>query len=112
MISTKNRTLGKQLATTNSTIYIVPNNWESTVSSILITNITSSSQTVSLDWYEAASGTYYPITKLTVVPANGIVQITDAFYLSQADYIRGLSGTAASITVSILVEEAFSPAQF
>ena len=112
MISTKNRTLGLQLGTSNATIYTVPNNWEGIVSSILITNLTSSSQTISLDWYDSAAATYYPITKLTQVLPNGIIQITDVLYLGQGDIIRGLAGTASSINVSIRVEEVFSPSQF
>ena len=112
MTSTKNRTLGLELGTSNATIYTVPNNWEGTVSSILITNLTSSVRTVSLDWYDSASTTYHPITKLTQVPPNGVIQITDVLYLGQGDLIRGLASAAASINVSIRVEEAFSPSQF
>ena len=111
-MSTKNRTIGLQLGTTNSTIYTVPNNWDGTVSSILITNLTASTKTVSLDWYDSAATTYYPIVKLTPLPPNGVVQITDVLYLGQGDLIRGLAGTAASVNVSIRVEEAFSPSQF
>lgn len=111
-MSTKNRTLGRELGTSNSTIYTVPNNWEGSVTSILITNLTGTVRTVSLDWYDSASTTYYPIVKEAPVPANGIIQITDPLWLGQGDTIRGLASAAASITVSIRVEELFSPTQF
>ena len=111
-MSTKNRTLGLQLGTSNSTIYTTPTNWEGSVTSIIITNLTGSTKTVSLDWYESASTTYYAILKLTPVPPNGIIQITDPLWLSQGDTIRGLASASASITVSIRVEELFSPTQF
>ena len=111
-METKNRTLGAALGTTNSTIYTVPNNWDGTISSILITNLTAVPRTVSLDWYDSAATTYYSIAKTTIVPANGIIQITDVLYLGQGDLIRGLASAAASINVSIRVEEAFAPTQF
>ena len=112
MIATKNRTLGLQLGTSNANIYTVPSNWEGIVSSILITNLTGSVQTVSLDWYDSAATTYHPITKQTQVPPNGIIQLTDVLYLGHGDLIRGLAGAVSSVNVSIRVEEVFSPAQF
>lgn len=111
-MSTKNRTLGFELGTSNSTIYTVPNNYEGQITSILITNLTGSARTISLDWYESASTTFYPILEQTQVPANGIIQITDSLWLNRGDTIRGLASAAASINVSIRVAESFSQTQF
>lgn len=111
-MATKNRTVGLQLATTNSTIYTVPNNWDTTISSIFVANDSSSPVTFSLDWYDSASTTYYTIAEKVSMLPNSIIQITDVLYLGQGDSIRGLASAVSSVTVSIRMEEGFAPTQF
>ena len=111
-MATKNRTVGLQLATTNATIYTVPDNWDGTISSICVANESSSPVTFSLDWYDSASTTYYTIAERVPMLPNSIIQITDVLYLGQGDTIRGLASAATSVTVSVRVEEAFAPAHF
>lgn len=110
--ATKNRTVGAVLGTSNSTVYTVPNNWDATVSSLLIANESSSTVTFSLDWYDSASTTYYTIAEKVIIGANSVIQLTDVLYLGQGDTLRGLASAATSVTVSVRVEEAFAPAQF
>ena len=110
--TTKNRTVGAILGTSDTTIYTVPNNWESTLSSIVVANESSSTVTFSLDWYDSASTTYYTFADKVLIGGNSVIQITDALYLGQGDLLRGLSSAADSVTISVLVEEIFSPAQF
>lgn len=111
-MTTKNRTVGLQLATSNSTVYTVPNNWDATVSSIFVSNEASSPVTFSLDWYDSASTTYYTIAEKVSMLPNSIIQITDILYLGQGDIIRGLASVGSSVTVSIRIEEGFAPSQF
>jgi hypothetical protein len=60
----------------------------------------------------SASTTYYTIAEKVPMLPNSIIQITDILYLGQGDTIRGLASAVSSVTVSVRVEEDFSPTQF
>jgi hypothetical protein len=108
MISTKNRTLGKLLTTSNADIYTVPTRYTTEVTSIVVSNASSSSTTFSLDWYDTTTSTWYTIAELVSLKPNSILQITHCFMLQAGDKFRGLAGADDAITVSIRVEEAYS----
>ena len=63
-MTTKNRTVALELTTANQDIYTVPNNYETQIKSILISNATTSQVKFSLDWYDSANTTYYTIDAL------------------------------------------------
>lgn len=105
---TKNRTLGKELTTTNSDIYTVPPRYTAMVSSIIVSNASSSSVTFSLDWYDAATTTYYTIAEAVVLKPNSMLQITDGFFLQAGDAFRGLASVGSVVTVSFSLEENYS----
>jgi hypothetical protein len=107
-MTTKSRTVAKQLTTSNSVIYTVPARYNAEITSIIISNNTSSAVTFSLDWYDTASSTYYTVAKITPVIANGVIQITDGFYLQSGDSFRGLASTNSAITVTVRTEEDYS----
>jgi len=104
---TKNKTFGKELLLTNSTIYIAPPRFESSVDSIIISNTSSATVTFSLEWYESSTSTYYKIANQVKMYPNSILQLTDGFILQPGDFIRGLSSVVSSITISIKVKEQF-----
>ena len=106
-MATKNRSVAKQLTTSNQDVYTVPNTWSSEVSSVLIANETDDAVTVDLEWYDAASTTYHTFAKSLNIPSNSIVQITDALFLQTQDKIRGLASDSNAITVTIKVYEYF-----
>jgi hypothetical protein len=106
-MATKNRTLGKTLTASNTDVYTVPARYVSYVSSILIANETASTKTVSLDWYDSATTTFYTICEATPIDGNSIVQITDSLILQANDKIRGLASATSSVTVSVKVEEQY-----
>lgn len=108
MTSTKNRTLGKLLTTSNADIYTVPTRYTTEVTSIVISNASSSTTTFSLDWYDTVTSTWYTIAELVALKPNSILQITDCFMLQAGDKFRGLASAADAITVSIRVEESYS----
>ena len=110
MTPTKNRTIGKVLETTNSDIYTVPARWNGTVHSLIITNTTSASKTVSLEWYDSVNSTWYYLMKDTVLGANSIMQIEEPLYLIATDQIRGLASANSSVTVTVKVLEDFATA--
>lgn len=107
-MTSKNRTLGLTLTTSNADVYIVPTSFKATIDSILISNITSSAITFNLDWYKLSNTTYYPIATTVRMEPNSVLQITDALYLEAGDKIRGLASANSSIVVSVRVKEQFA----
>lgn len=110
MTSTKNRTLGKVLTTSNSDVYTVPARWNGTVHSLIITNTSASAKTVSLEWYDSVNTTWYYLMKDTLLGANSIMQIEEPLYLIATEGIRGLASANSSITVTVKVLEDFATA--
>ena len=106
--STRNRTVAKTLTTTNANIYVVPLRYSAHVDSIVISNVSAASATFSLDWYDSATSTYYPIGGQVVMQPHSIIQITDGFMLQYNDTFRGLASVDAAITVSVRVREEYS----
>ena len=104
----RNRTVGKELTTSNSTIYTVPDRFTAEVMSVIISNGTSSAVTFSLDWYDAINATYYTIAEAAPIAANGFLQITDGFMLQAGDSFRGLASANSAVTVTVRTEEEYS----
>jgi hypothetical protein len=105
---TKNRTLAKELTTSNLVIYTTPIRYSSEITSIVVSNRSSATVTFSLDWYDSVSSTYYSVASQVPMYGQSIIQLTNAFTLQQNDVIRGLASAASAITVSIKAEEAYS----
>jgi len=112
MIITKKRTVGLDLTTSNQDIYIVPANHEASIKSIFISNLTGTQVTFSLDWYDSANTTYHTIAEATKLRPNGLIQITEGFWLLKSDKIRGLASANSSVHITINVEEEYVPKQF
>ena len=107
MSTNKSRTLSKTLTTSNQDVYTAPDQYSALIRSILITNTTSSLQTVSMDWYDDSESAYHTMLEQTEIPANGIVQLTDSLWLDREDKIRALAGSGSAIELSIFVQEVF-----
>jgi len=107
-MTTKNRTLGASLTTSNQDIYTVPSAFKADVESIFITNTTTSAVTFSLDWYDSTATAYHTIAETVRLEPNSLLQITKAFFLSHGDKIRGLCSVNSSVEVSIKVAEQYS----
>jgi hypothetical protein len=107
-MTTKNRTLGAVLTTSNQDIYTVPNAFKADVDSIFITNTSASVVTFSLDWYNSNAATYHTIAETVRLEPNSLLQITKAFYLSPGDKIRGLCSVNSAVEVSVKVSEQYS----
>lgn len=104
---TKNRTLGKELLLTDTTIYTAPPRFEANVDSIVVSNMSLGIVRFSLDWYDSKSTTYYTIAEQVIMYPNSILQITDGFILQPNDILRGLATVANVITVSVKVKEEY-----
>jgi hypothetical protein len=112
MVITKKRTVGLDLTTSNQDIYNVPANHEANIKSIFISNLTTSKVKFSLDWYDSANTTYHTIAEATALEPNGLIQITEGFWLLKSDKIRGLASANSSVHININVEEEYVPKQF
>jgi len=106
-MATKNRTVGKELLTTNSTIYTVPPRFVASVDSIIISNANSSTVTFSLDWYDSKTTTFYTIAEQVTIGGHSYLQILDGFILQPNDTLRGLASVASVITISVRVKEEY-----
>ena len=109
MATTKNRTVGALLTTSNADLYTVPANYETNIKSIYINNKASTDAKFSLDWYDSQNTTYHTLAEEVTVPANSLLQITDSLWLARGDKFRGLASAVDSITVTFNVEELFVP---
>jgi hypothetical protein len=107
-MTTKNRTLGATLTTSNQDIYTVPNTFMADVDSIFITNTTTSAVTFSLDWYDSKGSAYHTIAETVRLEPNSLLQITKAFYLSPGDKLRGLCSVNSAVEVSVKVSEQYT----
>ena len=108
MAERKKRTVALELTTANQDIYTVPERLSSEVNSIYINNASSSLVTFSLDWYDAASTTFYTLAELVELPANSLLQITDyPLYLVGSDKIRGLASANSAVNITVSLEEFF-----
>ena len=108
-MASKSRTVSLELTTSNQDIYTVPIIYEAEIKSIYIANNTSNQLTFSLDWYDSANTTYYTLAETTKLIANGLIQITDGFWLYQGDKVRGLCSSNNNVTITIKVEEHYLP---
>ena len=111
-MATKQRTIGKVLTTSNADIYTVPTNYHSEIKTMFIANENGSARTVSLDWYDLASTTYFTLFETYSVAANSYAYITDSpLFLVGGDKLRGLASAGTSVTITLHVEEEFVPQQ-
>ena len=100
------KTFGAALTTSFQDIYTVPARFTTEVNSIYINNASSSLVTFSLDWYDAASTTFYTLAELVELPANSLLQITDyPLYLIGSDKIRGLASANSAVNITVSLEE-------
>jgi hypothetical protein len=105
----KKRTVAKELAITNSDIYICPDRYDGDVNSIIVSNATANVVTVSLDWYDSVGTTHYTIMEQVQLKPYSLVQLTEfPLYLHKQDKIRGLASAASAVTVTVAVEEHFN----
>lgn len=108
MAERKKRTVALGLTTANQDIYTVPARFTTEVNSIYINNASNSLVTFSLDWYDAASTTFYTLAELVELPANSLLQITDyPLYLIGSDKIRGLASANSAVNITVSLEEFF-----
>ena len=111
-VAPKNRTIHAILGTSKADIYTVPKGYKVKITSMWINNMVAASRTFSHDWYEDATSTWHTLAEAVELTGNSLLQVENAIYLQAGDKLRGLASAASSISISVFVEEYFSPVQF
>ena len=101
------------LTTTSDTdVYVVPNNFSSHVEHLLLTNSDSSNRTYTLKYYEADTTTTHTLFSAHAVTGKGsesIFTVDKPLYIHEGDKLIVAAGTANTITVVVAAEEFFDP---
>jgi hypothetical protein len=111
-MTTKNRTLALELTTSNGNIYSVPANHEAEVQSIVISNIATTTRKFTLEWYNAATTSYFALAKDVEIHGNAIIQVTAPLWLLKDELLRGSASANSSIVITVYVKEYYVPKQF
>ena len=104
-MATKSRTYNKTLTLSKEDVYTAPSRFEAVIKSILISNITATRSTISVDFYKSLDLSTTELIKDLIVEPNSIVQIDSALHLEVKDALRASASAATSLVVSLLVEE-------
>tara|TARA_R110002153_G_scaffold215243_1_gene367876 strand:+ start:398 stop:757 length:360 start_codon:yes stop_codon:yes gene_type:complete len=101
------------LSTTSDTdVYVVPNNFSSHVEHLLLTNSDSSNRTYTLKYYEADTAITHTLFSAHAISGKGsesVFTIDKPLYIHKGDKLIVAAGTANTITVVIAAEEFFDP---
>ena len=101
------------LTTTSDTdVYVVPNNFSSHVEHLLLTNSDSSNRTYTLKYYEADTASTHTLFSAHAVLGKGsesVFTIDKPLYIHEGDKLIVAAGTANTITVVVAAEEFFDP---
>lgn len=102
----KRRSYTTLLTTTSQDVYTTPARFEADVTTIFVTNLTAASAQVTLRMYNALGATTFDLMKNVIIPANGILQISDPLYMQVNDKLQALANANDTINVTITVSEA------
>ena len=96
---------GAVLSTSSQDILINPTGQSAKVNTIMCANVTGSSQTVTVYYYDVISNTSYAIVYQVLVPANATLDVlVRPFYLKENDKIQALAGANTSVHLVISYE--------
>lgn len=92
-----------QPTTSFTTLYTVPASTDVKITSIVLCNTSASPATATLSVVTAAgtAGVTNEIVSAMPIGANSTVILDTSLYMSAADFIAGLQGTAGAVTVTI-----------
>jgi len=101
------------LTTTSDTdVYVVPNNFSSHVEHLMIANSNSSNKNYTLKYYEADTATTHTLFSGHAVDGKGsesVFTIDKPLYIHEGDKIIIAAETANTLTVVVAAEEFFDP---
>ena len=101
------------LTTTSDTdVYVVPNNFSSHVEHLMIGNNNSSNKEYTLKYYEADTATTHTLFSGHAVTGKGsesIFTVDKPLYIHEGDKIIVAADTANTLTVVVAAEEFYEP---
>jgi hypothetical protein len=101
------------LTTTSDTdIYVVPNNFSSHIEHLLVSNNDSSTRNYTLKWYHADDATTHTILSghaLAGGTLDSVFTVDKPLYLHAGDKVIVAATTANTLTVTISTEEFYDP---
>ena len=91
-------------------LYTCPNNYDSVITFLHVSNGAASTDTVSIQWYHKEDNAYYTIVDNKSVPGQDVYNMitSDRLHLHAGDKITVFNG-GGSMGVTISVEEHFNP---
>ncbi len=101
-------------STSDTDVYVVPNNFSSHVEHLLITNSDSSNRNYTLKYYQSDTTTTHTLFSSHAVVGKGsesVFTIDKPLYIHKGDKLIVAAGTADTITVVVAAEEFFDPAR-
>ena len=104
-MSSKYQTVSLELTTSNQDIYTVPVQFTADIVSIFITNLSGTTVTFNLDWYDSSATTYHPLADEVEIVGGGMIQVTESLQLDPSDKIRGLASANSSVQITIRAHE-------
>jgi hypothetical protein len=110
-METKNRTVALELTTSDGTIYTVPNNYETEIQSVIVSNIAGSKRKFTFEWYDASTATYFPLASEVDIEANMMIQVSVPLWLVKGESLRGSASADNSVIITVYVKEYFIPKQ-
>lgn len=102
------RAIGAVLTNTSqTTVYTaVGNNMLEMLLAVLVSNVTGTAATITIEWTDASAAATYSITTATTVPANGNVWIRPIdLPLAASDAIKATAGTGNALHVILMLNE-------
>lgn len=102
----KRRSFSTLLTTSTQDVYTTPPRFEADITTVFITNLTAASVLITLSMYNAANASTFDIMKNVLIPANGVLQISDALYMQVNDKLKALASANNAVNVTVTVNEA------
>jgi hypothetical protein len=98
----------------SNVIYTCPNNFDAEIDFLHVTNGSSSTKNVSLQWYHAETNTYHNILNDKAIAGNDVYNLitSDRIYLHAGDKITAFDGVSGALEVFLSGKEFYNPNRF
>jgi hypothetical protein len=108
----KSRSIGTNLtAGSANTVYECPSNWTAHMVLLFVTNHGSGNKTLTIEWYDSSTSTWYYILGGYTLNAYGYLMLADSYLvLNAGDKMRITPEAGSSMSATVTVEEYFDPA--
>lgn len=108
----KSRSIGINLtAGSDNTVYECPSNWTAHMVLLFVTNHGSGNKTLTIEWYDSSTSTWYYILGGYILNAYGYLMLADSYLvLNAGDKMRITPEAGSSMSATITVQEYFDPA--